>query len=555
MLLGLLTALARATVWIRAASWPQSGGTLVSAQKDKDALERTSLVLGEERRVLELVAHGASLPAIFDTLTQAVENVAPGCMCSILLVDSERRSLVQGAAPSLPAGYWALCQGIPILPDVGCCSSAAFKNEVVIAEDIATDPRWASIQDTALGYGLRACWSAPIRDSTKDTVLGTFAMYYPAPSKPAELELRMVEAGAELAGKAIQRLGAQEDLIAQVRAKEQALADLAGVQERLIDLSRKAGMAEVATGVLHNVGNVLNSVNVSAGLMAGKIRESRVENLTAAVNMLNEHQGRLDEYLATDTKGSRVLPYLARLSSHFSQERQGMLAELESLMANIEHIKEIVATQQNHARMSGMNEEVSIEGLIEGRVSYEFTRGVERHRIEIRREFAGLPAVVADKHRILQILLNLLSNAKRALKESAGPERLLFVRTRRTDEGLVTVEIQDSGVGIAPENLTKIFAQGFTTKRGGHGFGLHSGVLAAREMGGTLRVQSEGLGRGATFILELPLEQADDSPVDAMADCCQGKKESSVNASRRVTANSTEESSLSTTTWLFMKTS
>src|ERR1017187_5234773 len=99
---------------------------LVSTQKDKDALERTSLVLGEERRVLELVAHGASLPEIFNTLTQAVEGLAPGCMCSILLVDSERRSLIQGAAPSLPADYWALCQGIPIDPDLGCCSSAAF---------------------------------------------------------------------------------------------------------------------------------------------------------------------------------------------------------------------------------------------------------------------------------------------------------------------------------------------------------------------------------------------------------------------------------------------
>jgi len=448
---------------------------LISIQKDKDALERTSLVLGEERRVFELVAHGASLPEIFNTLTHAVESLAPGCMCSILLVDSEGQSLIQGAAPSLPAGYWALCEGIPIAPDLGCCSSAAFKNEVTIAEDIATDPRWAAIRDKALGFGLRACWSAPIRDSTKDKVLGTFAMYHPTQAKPAELELRMVEAGAELAGKAIERLRAQEDLIAQVGAKERALAELAGAQERLIDLSRKAGMAEVATGVLHNVGNVLNSVNVSASLMTGKIRESRVENLSALVNMLNEHQGRLDEYLTTDTKGSRVLPYLDKLSTHFAQERQSLLTELESLTANIGHIKEIVATQQNHARVSGLNEEVSIEGLIEDAFRM-IHPGFERHEIQIRREFAWLPPVVADKHRILQILLNLLNNAKRALKETSGKERLLFVRTRLTDEGSVRIEIQDTGVGIDPENLTKIFAQGFTTRRSGHGFGLHSGV-------------------------------------------------------------------------------
>jgi len=242
--------------------------------------------------------------------------------------------------------------------------------------------------------------------------------------------------------------------------------------------------------------------------MAGKVRESRVENLTALVSMMQEHQGRLDEYLAGDAKGSRVLPYLTRLSAHFSEERRSLLAELESLMANVGHIKEIVATQQNHARISGLNEEVSIEGLIDDAFRM-IHPGFERHRIQIRREFARLPPIVADKHRILQILLNLLSNAKRALKEKPEGERVLFVRTRRSGEGSVAVEVQDTGVGIAPENLTKIFAQGFTTRSGGHGFGLHSGVLAAREMGGTLRVQSEGLGHGATFILELPLVTAD----------------------------------------------
>jgi two-component system, NtrC family, sensor kinase len=114
-----------------------------------------------------------------------------------------------------------------------------------------------------------------------------------------------------------------------------------------------------------------------------------------------------------------------------------------------------------------------------------------------------------------QAKLNLLNNAKSALKETKGPERVLFVRTLRTVEGSVAVEIQDTGVGIAPENLTKIFAQGFTTRRGGHGFGLHSGVLAAKEMGGTLQVKSEGLGRGAAFTLELPLAPPD-SRIDSM---------------------------------------
>ena len=484
-------------------------------RKDKESLEKTSLVLGEERRVLELVAHGASLPEIFVTLTQAVERVAPaGCMCSILLVDSERGCLVQGAAPSLPAGFWELCQNIPILPDLGCCSSAAFRNEVTIAEDIATDHRWAPIRDKALGFGLRACWSAPIRDS-KDAVLGTFAMYHPAPAKPAELELQMVEAGAQLAGRAIERVKAHQNLIEQVRAKEQALVDLAGAQERLMSLSRQAGMAQVAVGVLHNVGNALNSVNVSASLVQEKIRESRADNLHSLVTMLEENRGRLDDYLACDPKGSRVLPYLSKLSSHLSDERRSMLAELESLNGSISHIREIVATQQSHASVSGLKEEVSLEALIEDAFRM-IHPGFERHEIEVRREFAGLPKIVADKHRILQILLNLLNNAKRAITGTTGTERMLTVRTRSIGASgadsasghMLAIEVIDTGVGIDPENLTRIFAQGFTTRSDGHGFGLHSAALTAREMGGALRVESEGLGRGATFVLELPNEPA-----------------------------------------------
>jgi signal transduction histidine kinase len=506
MLFEQLTAMFMVTTTVCAAFWITTRRRLAVARKNQEALERSSLVLGEERRVLELVAHGASLQEILDKLTQAVERLAPGCLCSILLVDADRKCLLQGAAPSLPAGYWAMCRDIPIAPDLGCCASAAFSNEVTIAENIATDYRWAPIREIALNHGLQACWSAPIRDSTKNNVLGTFAMYHPRPAKPGELEVRMVEAGAHLAGSAIERLRAQQSLIEQVNAKERALTELAGAQERLIDLSRQSGRAEVAIGVLHNVGNVLNSVNVSAGLMAGKIRESRVENLAALVNMLHEHQGQLDKYLANDPKGSRVLPYLSKLSGHLTHERQSLLSEVELLTGNLEHIKEIVATQQSHARVSGLNEEISLEALIDDAFRM-VDPSFERHEIEVRRDFAGLPLLLADKHRILQILLNLLTNAKQSVKEHSGPDRAIYVRTRRLGEDVVTVEIQDTGVGLAPENLTKIFAQGFTTRRDGHGFGLHSGALAARQMGGTLRAASEGIGCGATFTLELPINQ------------------------------------------------
>jgi signal transduction histidine kinase len=501
-----LNGLLAITVAVCAVFWMIARRQLARARKDRADLERTSLVLAEERRVLEHVAHGASLHEILTILTQAVERLAPGCMCSILLVDSDGAHLVQGAAPNLPAGFWAACQNIPIAPDLGCCASAAFRVEVTIAEDIATDHRWASIRSLALDHGLRACWSAPIRDSTKGSALGTFAMYYSHPAKPAELELRMVEAGAQLAGRAIERLREHEHLIEQVNAKERALSDLAAAQERLMDLSRQSGMAEIAIGVLHNVGNVLNSVNVSTDLVAGKIRESKVDNLALVVNRLHEHQGHLDEYLANDPKGPHMLPYLSKLSGHFSRERQSLLTEMELLRGNLGHIKEIVSAQQSHAHVSGLSQEVSLENLIED-AFHMIHPSFERHEIDVQRDFAGLPPLMSDKHLLLQILLNLVRNAKQAVKDSNGSERVVRVRTRRIGENFASVEIEDTGVGIEPGNLTKIFAQGFTTRRDGHGFGLHSSALAARQMGGSLRAESQGPGCGATFILEIPFTQ------------------------------------------------
>ena len=119
--------------------------------------------------------------------------------------------------------------------------------------------------------------------------------------------------------------------------------------------------------------------------------------------------------------------------------------------------------------------------------------GFERHHIVLLRDFE-----------VLQILLNLLRNAKRAIDDAGKPERLIRIRIRRYGDDRVRIEVTDSGVGLAPENATRIFAHGFTTKLDGHGFGLHSGALAARQLGGSLWAESDGPGLGATFTLELP---------------------------------------------------
>ena len=128
-----------------------------------------------------------------------------------------------------------------------------------------------------------------------------------------------------------------------------------------------------------------------------------------------------------------------------------------------------------------------------------------RHKLEVIRDFADVPPVVVDKHKVIQILINTLSNAKHALDESGRNDKKLSVSISLAEGKKVKVTIKDNGVGIRPENLTKIFSHGFTTKKDGHGFGLHSGANAAKEMGGTLAGHSEGLGKGSSFILELPI--------------------------------------------------
>jgi signal transduction histidine kinase len=293
-------------------------------------------------------------------------------------------------------------------------------------------------------------------------------------------------------------------LLHEIAERKRAEEELQRTQQQLIDASRQAGMAEVATGVLHNVGNVLNSVNVSATLISERLGQSRTANLARAASMLREKNGQLYEFLTKDPKGQLLPSYLADLSEHLENERQEARAEIELLTRNIEHIKDIVAMQQTYARVSGLSEVLPVDSLIEDALQLNMD-SFARHRITVVRDFASVPAVTVDKHKALQILVNILRNAKNAMDESEPNEKRLTLRIRQQEEKSVSIAISDTGVGIAPENLTRIFSHGFTTRKDGHGFGLHSAALAAQQMGGRLLAQSDGPGLGATFIFELPL--------------------------------------------------
>jgi signal transduction histidine kinase len=288
-----------------------------------------------------------------------------------------------------------------------------------------------------------------------------------------------------------------------------AQAELQEAHQALMRASRQAGMAEVASSVLHNVGNVLNSVNVSANLLDQRIRTSRASGLARVVAMLEEQGDQLGSFIASDERGKRLPSYLAQLSSQLLADREVALKELAALVKSIEHIKDIVRMQQTYATHGGVVESVAVADLVNDSVRLN-AEAFSRHRVALECEFEEVPAVTVDKHRVLQILVNLIRNAKYACEDSGRSDKRITIRVTRCARG-VAIAVIDNGVGIQAENMTRIFSHGFTTRAGGHGFGLHSAALTAQELKGSLRVASDGPGCGATFTLELPIAPAKDS--------------------------------------------
>ena len=284
-------------------------------------------------------------------------------------------------------------------------------------------------------------------------------------------------------------------------------AELEQAQRRVVEASRMAGMAEVATGVLHNVGNVLTSLNVSADVVANSLRQSKAGSLGKLSALLDEHQADLATFLTADPKGRRVPEFIESLALHWLEERDRLLHEIASLQENVDHIKEIVTMQQSYATMIGVLEPLNPVQLMEDAMRMN-AGALARHDVSCVRDFHPAPNVTAEKSKVLQILINLIRNAKYATDAGRRTEKQIILRILPQKGDRVLLVVQDNGIGIPTENLEKIFTHGFTTRSDGHGFGLHSSLVIAREMNGHLTVQSDGTGKGATFTLDLPAAPA-----------------------------------------------
>jgi NO-binding membrane sensor protein with MHYT domain/nitrogen-specific signal transduction histidine kinase len=296
-------------------------------------------------------------------------------------------------------------------------------------------------------------------------------------------------------------LGVCWDVTDEVRQEDRRLE----LQMQLRDSSHQAGMAEVATGVLHNVGNVLNSLGVSAALVLAGLRDSRVGNVERVAKLLTEQGDRLRAFMENDPRGREVPGYLLQLGEHLGAENRTLHADMQAVVTHVEHIGKIVAAQQSHARRGGITEEIDIGELADNAIALNFSDGAD---IDIKRDYQLSPRLTLDRHKLIQILGNLLSNARHALSHQTQGPRVLTVRIRAPAPGSLAIDIEDSGIGIDPDALQRLFEFGFTTKKDGHGFGLHASANLAKELGGELSGQSDGPGRGACFSLRLPLTTA-----------------------------------------------
>lgn len=274
------------------------------------------------------------------------------------------------------------------------------------------------------------------------------------------------------------------------------------LNQQKLEKMRQLGMAEISASVLHNVGNVLNSINVSVGSVNEEISTSRLSELSKLSALINANINNLSDFFRNDTRGQKIPEYLSNLDEYWKNQKLIILREINILIKNISLIKDIISTQQNLSKSPDLESLNSIPELIEE--SLLITGLSLKQDIKIQKRYEYTKAIMTDKVKLLQVLVNIFQNAKDAVIQSNKTDKLIIITLSILNKEKIIIEVSDNGIGILATNINKIFYHGFTTKEKGHGFGLHASILAIRELGGEIRVKSQGYEKGATFTIELP---------------------------------------------------
>jgi signal transduction histidine kinase/streptogramin lyase len=280
---------------------------------------------------------------------------------------------------------------------------------------------------------------------------------------------------------------------------ESVLEDLRQTRNELAENAHKAGMADIATGVVHNIGNVLNSIGTSNTIAGEVLNKSKFEGLFKANKMLLENSDQIDEFLKNDPKGKKLIQYYGKLDAALKDELELLKQHHQRMEKKVQLINNVINAQQNYANINLNRETLYLNHILEDTLTI-FSTSLERHGITVRKEIKPTGLVEVQKTKLVHVILNLLKNAKEAMKEADVKEPVIDIKLHQVHEQVI-LKVSDNGKGIAAENLKKIFNQGFTTKSKGHGFGLHSSANYMKEMNAEIKVQNKPTGRGAEFIL------------------------------------------------------
>lgn len=285
-----------------------------------------------------------------------------------------------------------------------------------------------------------------------------------------------------------------EDLISD-RTRE-----LEKLQAEHIDRAHKAGMAEVAVSVLHNVGNILNSIVISSDLIRLRIKESVAHEFHRAIELLRDNIDDLPEFFANNPKGKKLAQYFVRLDSALSKENKFLKEQSGRMIERVDAVKNVILTQQDHAGQASLKETLVLADVLA--IAMDIQSSVfDSYNIDVENKVENKIPIIIEKNKLVHIIVNLINNAKDALVEAAIKEKSIKILEYQKD-GKRIIEFKDNGSGIKKENLESIFNHGFTTKTSGHGFGLHSSANYMTEMGGRMWAESDGEGKGASFFLE-----------------------------------------------------
>ncbi|HWL86837.1 MAG TPA: ATP-binding protein [Polyangiaceae bacterium] len=295
-----------------------------------------------------------------------------------------------------------------------------------------------------------------------------------------------------------------EMLYSQIEERKRYQRERDAMHADLLVTARKAGMAEIATGVLHNIGNALNSVNISSQVLSTQVSGSKIRDVEKLGALLDAHHSDLAAFLVSDERGKLVPAFVRSLSAALAEEQSRVLNELANLQGMVDHAKNILTWQQNYAGLASVVEEVAPAALVEDALMVARVEG-DRVPIAVEKDYDDVPPVLAERHKVVQILVNLFTNARDAIQASGRRRGNVGIRVRGDGDAGIAIEVSDDGDGIPPENMRELFRYGFSTRKDGHGFGLHSCAFAAGEMNGTLTAHSDGRDAGARFTLRLPL--------------------------------------------------